>query len=401
MKKKALILSLIVSPVFIYQACQREDSILSDRNLDYNYSATPVLPPTPYTYQTNSLQAQLGRVLFYDKALSFSRETSCGTCHRQELAFTDGKQFSDGFVGGRTARNTPAIFNFANPNMEYFWDMRQDNLNDMVLDPIRHSVEMGFGDISELITRLKGISYYGPLFEDAFGSTDITEEKLGAALSAFIMNIRSVGSDFDQVDFDNWPVEAKNGLSIFNNSGCIDCHGGGNFNNLTVSGFPVGFGGGGWGGNGGGGGQGNSSPNIADFANIGLDLKYNDHGIKQEILDKKANNRGETAKGDGHFKIPSLRNIALTAPYMHDGRFATLEEVIGHYSHGIQNHPSLDERLKENVVDANGQVISSKVKRFNFTQEEKANLIAFLNLLTDHTLISDIRYSNPFLIQNP
>ncbi len=403
MKKKALILSLVVSPILVFQACQREDSLLSDRNLNYTYSAEPVLPATPYNYVLGkNLEAQLGRVLFYDKALSYSRETSCGTCHKQELAFTDGKQFSDGFIGGKTGRNTPPIFNFANPNMEYFWDMRQDNLNEMVLDPIRHSVEMGFSDISELVSRLKGISYYPDLFEKAFGTAEITEEKLSKALTSFIRNIRSNESDFDRMSVDSWSLEAQKGLQIFTNSGCLDCHGGGNFNNLTITGMPSSFGGGGgsWGGGGSGGSSGIA--NVADFANIGLDLQYRDEGIHQEVLNKKPNNKGEVAQGEGHFKVPSLRNIALTAPYMHDGRFATLEEVIDHYSHGIKNHPALDNRLKEHTFDANGEPIpTSKVKRFNFTAEEKSNLIAFLHVLTDRNLISDKRYSDPFLVQNP
>ncbi|TNE80473.1 MAG: hypothetical protein EP332_07610 [Bacteroidetes bacterium] len=404
MKKNIVVLSLLLSPVFIYQACQREDSLLDGMDLNYTYSAEPVLPATPYKYDMGSdLQAQLGRVLFYDRALSYSRETSCGTCHQQELAFTDGKRFSDGFVGGKTSRNTPPIFNFARQKMEYFWDMRQNDLSDMVLDPIRHSVEMGFGNIDQLITRLNGIAYYAPLFKSAFGTEDITEQRMGVALSAFIQNIRSVNSDFDQMPIDNFSLAAQKGLSLFHSSGCTNCHGGSNFNNLSTGSSPVfggGIGGGGWGGNGGSGGS-SGIASIADFANIGLDLKYADAGIRQDVLNTKPNNKGEVATGDGHFKVPSLRNIALTAPYMHDGRFSSLEEVLNHYSSGVQNHPSLDERLKEHRMDANGNLIATKVKRLNFSTEDKVNLIAFLNTLTDNNLITDKRYSNPFLVQNP
>jgi cytochrome c peroxidase len=299
--------------------------------------------------------ASLGRVLFYDPALSLNATTSCASCHIQSLGFTDDQQFSAGFAGGETAAHSMRL---ANANFfegrEMFWDRRAADLEDQVLQPVLDPVEMGFdegaGGVTALIERLGNSSYYPPLFEWAFGTDEITETRLRLALAQYVRSIVSTDSRFDQ------------GRALAGNTGP----------------GPIG-----------------PLPNLTAQENLGLQLFTTPpvgcagcHQLPSFALDDDNRGNGLDAGETTVFKAPSLKNVAVAGPYMHDGRFATLEEVVEHYDSGVQNGPALDRRL----MGPNGAPI-----RLNLTEDERAALVAFMRTLTDEALLVDPRFSDPFI----
>ncbi len=331
-------------------SCQKEESTKKEApapNLPetlFDYKDLSAAPGTVFANvydQINSEMATLGRVLFYDRHLSKNNSTSCGTCHIQRLAFADGKQFSTGLNGKQTSRNSMAIANCVSQD-QFFWDIRARDLEKQVMMPIENHVEMGIENLESLPEKLAELNYYPALFNLAFGSEDITEEGISKALAMFLTSMVSKNSRFDREKFNgfsNFTSKELLGKELFEGKAlCKNCH-----SNSIL---------GGWG-----------------TANIGLDLTYEDQGV-----------------ANGSFKIPSLKNISETAPYMHDGRFNTLEEVVNHYNEGIQNHPSLSWHLR----DYNGPF------RLGLTELEKIALVAFLNTLTDHQYLTDEKYSDPF-----
>ncbi len=328
----------------------------------------------------SNASATLGRVLFYDKNLSINNNISCGSCHHQSKAFSDGLAASPGFANQTTPRNSMAILNVADNN-NMFWDSRSKSPLDLALQPVFNHLEMGMETEAMLVSKLKTIDYYKPLFKEAFSSEEITQKKVSLALSNFLSSVYSKDSKFDREKKNNFvgftPLE-KMGKSLFESQRmlCSSCHSTQNFSAPDHPGGAY------------GGGTRVSNPNIMPHtepvqqsfnpndpkgtANIGLDEVYKDNGF-----------------GQGQFKIPSLRNIELTGPYMHDGRFATLSEVIDHYSHGIKNHPNLDAKLR-----FNGQA-----RKINITEHEKTALIAFLKTLTDYSLLDDPKFADPFVLK--
>jgi cytochrome c peroxidase len=334
-----------------------------------------------YNVGVNSDIPILGRVLFYDQALSINNSISCASCHKQALAFADNNRFSRGFENRLTSRNSMPIQNLQSVSFQndsvvvidflpfvsiqpLFWDGRETDLEQMVMRPIVNHVEMGITDVDKLAEKLSSIPYYTNLFESAYGAPDVTPQKIANALSWFIRSITSANTRLDKSQFSpgrgstNQAVQLtpleQLGQQVFNDKyECNSCHQVQN---------PHGY----------------LQLDAGVFATIGLDPVYVDNGLGANTKSSNAN---------GMFKIPSLRNIMLTAPYMHDGRFNTLEEVIDHYSEGIANHPNLDQRLK----DSQGNAL-----RLNITSNEKNAIIAFLNTLTDYEMISDPKFSNPF-----
>jgi cytochrome c peroxidase len=312
--------------------------------------------------QNGNLQpvSALGRVLFYDTRLSVNNSISCASCHKQGLGFSDNKQFSQGFENKPTSRNALAIqnltFSFFGQlgNSALFWDGREVNLGAMVLQPVVNHVEMGMQDVGALVERVRGTSYYKDLFDDAYGpGVEITADRIADALANFIAELRADDSRFDQANQGQAvlsAIEKKGEDLFFGKYNCGGCH--------SLQTGQYGF--------------------ETRFANIGLDAVYDDPG-RMNVTNDPAD--------AGKFKVPGLRNVALTGPYMHDGRFAKLEEVLDHYSHGIVSHPNLDSLLRDNQGQALAMSISAS---------DKDALVAFLNALTDYTLLSDPRLSNPF-----
>ena len=300
--------------------------------------------------------ATLGRVLFYDRQLSINNAVACGSCHRQEFAFADGKKGSEGFGSKVTPRNSMGIVNVA-MNNNLFWDSRIASLRQMVTKPVQNHIEMGMESMEVLSEKLAKADYYPPLFEAAFGTPQVTEGRIALALTQFLSSMITANSKFDHGQENNFAAFSElekmgQGLFFSERAQCSSCHSGPNFSAPDAPGGPYG------------------GSDVRGTANIGLDLVYQDNG-----------------KGDGQFKIPSLRNIALTAPYMHDGRFNTLEEVVEHYNSGIQAHHNLDPKF----IGPDGNP-----RRLGLNVMEKSALVAFLKTLTDEQLVQDVRFSDPF-----
>jgi cytochrome c peroxidase len=365
---KAVAASLIAITM-LGQSCKTEDSVsLQPTVLD--------LPETPFSYNIGSNEhiPTLGRVLFYDKQLSANNSVSCGSCHKQALAFADNVAFSKGFANKLTTRNSMPIQNlftgfvvgnpifngssFIDSNFgsgQFFWDGRDADLAKMVLRPIMNHVEMGISDLNKLSEKLRTIPYYQELFTNAYGSDEVTPEKISDGIRQFILSIQSNNTLMDKARQGGARLTALQSEGEFLFTEIYDC----NACHQVQSPHGYIFAGG-------------------TFANIGLDPEYNDDGVAQ------VTGRNSDA---GKFKIPSLRNVANTAPYMHDGRFETLDEVVEHYSTGIEDHPNLDPRL----AAADGQPL-----QLNITEHDKRALIAFLGTLTDQGMLTDPKFSNPF-----
>ncbi|MFN0037230.1 MAG: cytochrome-c peroxidase [Saprospiraceae bacterium] len=322
-------------------------------------------------------KAVLGRVIFYDKKLSKDGTVSCAGCHKQELAFSDDKPFSDGVYDRSTARNSIALGSVANFSAYYgtdlngsnairfFWDNRAETAADQSRGSMTNEKEMDM-KMHEIAAVVQAQPYYEPLFNKAFGDKNVTEERVLEAVANFVNAMGSYQSPFDaeasksqpsgfgtfgnvtyENDFPAFSAAANRGKTLYN-ANCSSCH------------------------------SGNMGRPVLQLANNGLEVNPTDLGVG-----------GITGFDDeeGSFKVPTLRNIALTAPFMHDGRFATLNDVLDFYSTGIQDHPFLHADLTDN----NGQP-----KRMNFSAGQKSDLIAFLNTLTDDHLLADKRFSDPF-----
>lgn len=332
--------------LYDYESINYPDYFLDDPllNLISSIGSTP---------QVTNEGATLGRVLFYDKQLSANNTISCASCHHQDKGFSDGKQFSVGFEGQLTSRNSMAIIN-TNFNRRFFWDRRASTLHGQALMPIEDPIEMGM-QLSILENKLSSISYYKPLFEAAFGDTVITAQRISYALSQFMQSIRSFESKYDKGldnNFADFTVEELQGKDMFlgGQFSCNNCH---------------------------------ITPN---FGGVSADV----NGLEAQPIDLGIGAISGDYEDEGRFKTVSLRNIELTAPYMHDGRFATLEEVVQFYSTDIEAHPFLDDRLTTT------NTIGGPPEQFNFTQAEVDALVAFMKTLTDWELVNNPIYSNPF-----
>lgn len=302
---------------------------------------------TPSNNVVSNEGATLGRVLFYETELSANNTTSCASCHIQALSFGDAIPTSVGFEGEHTDRNSPALANARfYENGRFFLDERASTLEEQVLMPIQSEVEMGL-TLPEIVTKLEAKEYYPELFEDAFGTPDITTERVSFALAQFVRSMVSYESKFDQgfPNFDNFTAEEELGRAVFNsgNARCSTCH--------------------------------ETAIQIADRPrNTGLDSTTIDDGA-----------------GNATFKVPSLRNIELTAPYMHDGRFDTLEEVVEFYDSEVQGHANLDITMRAFPF------ILPIPRRLDLDQAEKDGLVAFLKTLTDESFTTSERFSDPFI----
>ena len=315
---------------------------------------------TPFNNPITDDGATLGRVLFYDKNLSKNKTVACASCHIQENGFADPLVLSDGFDGGKSGRHSMGLVNarFYN-NGRFFWDERAASLEDQVLMPLQDPIEMGM-TLDSVVKRVSNLPYYSELFTNAFNDENVSANRISRALAQYVRSIMSYQSRYDEgraqvqnpnQPFPNFTTQENQGKNLFFNpvlGGCAGCHG----TEAFVSPGPR--------------NNGLDATNTADLGVGGI----NNNPAQQ-----------------GLFKSPSLRNIALRAPYMHDGRFATLEEVIDHYSTGVQNNPNLSAPLRQ----PNGTI-----KRMNFTPAETVALIAFLNTLTDQSLTEDEKFSDPF-----
>jgi cytochrome c peroxidase len=326
----------------------------------------PTGMPQPALPEDNPLTVEgilLGRQLFYDPILSLDSSQSCASCHNPAFGFTDnGSAFSVGVDGSVGDRNSMPLHNLA-WHQTFFWDGRSPSLREQALDPISNPIEMK-EDVMHVVVKLQRQPRYQAAFEAAFGEDVVTPERMGLAMEQFMLTILSGGeSKFDRFEagLESLTPEEELGLQLFNGESnpnsptpgadCFHCHGGALFTNHK-------------------------------FMNNGLDSSLTDLGLGA-VTGK--------ASDDGKFKVPSLRNIAYTAPYMHDGRFQTLEQVIEFYDSGVApNSPNLDPSMVGFVQ------MHSGATGLNLTLAQRQALVAFLNTLTDTRIETDTLYLNPF-----
>lgn len=316
--------------------------VLPEFVMDY-FEPMPMPKDNPLTEEG----VELGRFLFYDAILSADRSMSCAACHKQANAFSDPRRFSIGVRGDLGVKQSMSIVNLGWSNF-FFWDGRSKSLEDQANDPITNPIEMA-SSWDVVLPRLQSHPDYPERFYKAFGSDQITKEMVLKALAQFERTIVSFNSRFDEYFFKGnanvLTEEEERGLELFFNAGtCNHCHS----DVLLTDNF---------------------------FRNNGLD-KVPDSGMAKNT---------KLARDIGKMKVPTLRNIALTAPYMHDGRFKTLEEVVNFYLDSVRiDSPNLDEHM---------QLLTN---RPYFDEKDRKALVAFLKTLTDSSLITNPAYKDPF-----
>jgi cytochrome c peroxidase len=345
-------------------------------------SITVGVDNTPATNPITDAGATLGRVLFHDKQLSVNGTIACASCHRAELGFADDVVASAGFDGGVTARNAMGLDEvrfYSRGRM--FWDERAATLEDQVLQPIQNEVEMGM-TLDEVVARIRDRSFYAPLFTAAFGDDRVTSERIAKALAQYVRAIVSYKSRWDEGvvqvasiadPFPLFTAQENRGKTIFfgqhdltTRGLCGTCH----MRDNPLATRPP-------------------APNPPPQVNVALfqPIGPADNGLPVAEDDRGVGDQTGRLMDNNQFKPSSLRNIALTAPYMHDGRFATLEEVVDFYDHGITATPNLHPLLRAQ---------DGTPLRMNLSVEDRVALVAFLRTLSDDSLASDERFSDPF-----
>ncbi len=326
--------------LFLFYGCSQGDD-----------SPTPLDPPRPEGFVAmlqpadNPLTVEgvsLGKTLFFDPGLSADGSVSCATCHQPALAFTDGRRVSEGVYGRTGSRNAPSLLNVGFYYRGLFWDGRVRTLEEQVVHPLSNPNEMG-GDWDDILAYLRRHANYSKAFGEAFGDKGITREGVAWALAQYLRTLVSADARFDRVmrGEAKFTAAEQRGWAIFFDATdslphgeCAHCHADPLFTTL-------------------------------EFQNIGLDApeKIKDPG-REQITGRPSDY--------GRFRVPALRNVARTAPYMHDGRFTTLEEVVEHYISGGEA----------------GYNVSPNVRPLQLNESQKADLIAFLQTLTDTSGVS-------------
>lgn len=366
---------ILLAGTTIFTSCKKRD--------DDGGGVAPPPAPTPYVFEIpngfpdnanlmppdNPMTVEgiaLGRKLFYEKKLSADGSMSCASCHNQAFSFTDdNKQFSTGIDNIQGKRNSMPLVNLA-WSRTFFWDGRRMSLEEQAHDPVVDPIEM-HDTWPNVASKLQGDASYPPLFYAAFGSRTIDSVKIMKAIAQFERSIVSSNSKFDRFLAGEYQLTAMetmgkdlfmrdrsvvkddqgNIISVISGGDCFHCH------------------------------MGTANPLLTDdkFHNNGLDVVPPDSGLAK--VTKKASDVGR-------FKTPSLRNISYTAPYMHDGRFTTLEEVIDFYSEGLKHSTTIDPLMK-NVNEGGVQL----------TPMEKQALLAFLRTFDDPDFLNNPAYSEP------
>ena len=335
-------------------SCEKNDDSTSPQ-----YVATPapleiptifdnqILPPVVPEDNPQTVEGvALGKKLFFDPILSGDNTQACASCHRPENAFTDPRKFSIGIGGDVGKRNSMPLFNMAwNFNGEFFWDGRASSLEEQIFEPVTNPVEMN-NTWPAVTASLQSHTDYPELFEEAFGTRTVDSVLVSKAIAQFMRTLISANSKFDraQLGMAQLTPQEENGLNIFldeSRGDCFHCHG-----------LPA-------------------NP-------LWTDNIYHNNGLDEEFDDLERGNITGDPREFGLFKSPSLRNLKFTAPYMHDGRFETLEEVINHYSEGLQFSTTIDPLMK--AINEGG---------VQLTESDKADLKAFLLTLSDDSFVNN------------
>lgn len=338
------VLSFILLSAQLLKACSKKDAELQ-QGTPVTFTVPAGFPQPHYNFSANPLTKEgieLGRKLFYDGILSADSNFPCASCHQQFAAFaTFDHDLSHGFNNAFTTRNAPGLFNLA-WQTSFHHDGGINNIEVQALAPLTATNEMA-ETVENVIKKLKADAQYRQLFQKAFGDDDITSQRMLKAITQFELTMVSANSKWDKVKRGEAQFTAaeQRGYAIFE-AKCNSCH---------------------------------TEPLFTDnsFRNNGLALNtfLADEG-RYRITNKP--------EDKGKFKVPSLRNVELTYPYMHDGRYYTLETVLNHYSARIEQSPTLDPLLKNGIA---------------LTRAEVADVVLFLKTLTDHDFVKDLRFAQP------
>ncbi len=348
MRQQTLFITFII---LFFFACQEEEPLTPVPHIPTPFALSlpswademPIIADNPLTVEGIAL----GRRLFYEKKLSEDNTMACASCHVQANGFSDPKKFSVGIKGDIGTRQSMAIFNLA-WNAPFFWDGRAASLELQAHDPVINPLELNT-TWQTVVKKLQADAAYPELFRLAFGTSQIDSTLITKAIAQFERTIVSYDSKFDHFYFKGdssvFNDAEKRGLKVFFGKGlCLHCHTDANFSDNALR-------------------------------NNGLDIFPKDNGF------------GDISKNpddNGKFKVTSLRNIEYTAPYMHDGRFRTLEQVVEHYDGGVAfGTPNLDFNMQEFVGG------------LGLTQQEKKDLVTFLKTLSDPNLLTNKNWSNP------
>lgn len=367
--------SAAVLSVLLFTACAKEEK-------PYAWQL-PRGFPEPYVPEDNPMseeKVELGRYLFYDTRLSGNGTMACASCHEQKRAFSDGLATPTGSTGNHVARNSPGLANVAYLATYTWANPVLDTLEKQARVPLfaESPLELGMGSrLDEVLQRLREDARYPTLFRDAFPDEKqpITETNVVKAIASFQRTLISGNSPYDRYlrgEIDALSASAKRGMELFfgERAECYHCHSGPHFTNSFRAK--------------------DTKLSERDFQNTGL---YNVNGEGAYPGD----NTGlyeftGLAKDMGRFRVPPLRNVALTAPYMHDGSIATLEGVLDHYTAGGRD-------VTSGPYVGDGRLSPLKnplVRPFELSTQERADLIAFLESLTDTDFVNDPAFSNPF-----
>ena len=353
--KHIYVIAVVLSVILAVQSCKKDSALLepvynpTSYQLNIPAYATTYLGnmPIPSDNQLTVEGVNLGRNLFYDKKLSNDFTMSCASCHKQENTFSDPRQFSQGTNGAFGNRNAMSIVNLG-WSSSFFWDGRRTTLEGQAHDPVTNPIEMR-NDWNTVVQRLQADENYPLMFFYAFGTYNIDSNLVTKAIAQFERTMISFNSPFDVFFYGGDTImlneTQKRGYDLFfGDAECVHCH---------------------------------SGPLLTDnaFRNNGLDNLLTDLGygvVTGNSID------------NGKFRVPTLRNIELSAPYMHDGRFATLEQVVEHYNSGVvSTSPNLDPEM---TVYTTG---------LSLTVQQKADLVNFLKTLTDNQFINNSSFSDP------
>lgn len=361
---KIIYFTILLAGMLLTFACNEDDEqtkepvLLDETPFTLNYGNLPA-PDLPADNPLTQQGVQLGRMLFYEPILSKDGTQACADCHRQADGFSDSTRFSIGVEMLPGKRQAMPVFNMAWHSNEFFWDGRAHLLRDQALLPIQDPLEMN-ETLVNAIAKLSEREMYRDQFMRAFGSEEVTAEKMSLAMEQFMLSIVSYDSKYDkylagEVQLTEseergrvlFETEYNPFFPEFSGADCVHCHGGANFEN-------------------------------DQYMNNGLDTDASMTDTGRQEVTNDPNDKGK-------FKVPSLRNVALTAPYMHDGRFKTLEEVIDHYNEGIQESTTADPT-----------VLNTKETGLFLTEQDKVDLINFMKTLTDETFVNEPSYRSPF-----
>lgn len=372
MKKfRVTYLTVILGAGLVISSCNRKES--EPPAGGGSYKPTPYTLNIPITLPKNLLNTPadnplteegvaLGKKLFYENLLSADNSMACASCHKQEYAFSDApKRFSTGIDGIDGDRNAMALFNLGF-GRDFFWDGRSTSLESQALEPVKNPIEM-HQSWKDAVGKLKADANYTDMFEKAFGTRDFDSSHVSKAIAQFIRIIFSGNSRFQR----NVLTDAeKRGQQIFvleDKGDCFHCH--------TLS-----------------------DRLLSDNSFNDISQRFHNNGLDTDPMPGTYTGRGKITLNpadNGKFKTPSLLNISLTPPYMHDGRFQTLEEVINFYDSGVHVNSNLDPNMGAKAAATN-RTFENNVRKLHLTPQEKSDLLAFLKSFTDSTLITNPAY---------